>query len=103
MFMLIICGEKEKKKCNLLVISDLQISNRHNHCNTDRNIVQSQLRVGGRFSVVVYASLPALRHEKINKLQRRERKEDNGERHTQLLSRFEYNALNMFSKILFIL
>lgn len=49
---------------NFVVISDLQISNKRVHCNTDRLIVQSERGVGGNFVVLVYASLPAFRREK---------------------------------------
>lgn len=49
---------------NIVVIADLRISNKRAHCSTDTNIVQPQRGVGGNFSVVVYASLPALRREK---------------------------------------
>lgn len=68
----------------MVVIADLRISNKRAHCSTDTNIVQPQRGVGGTFSVVVHASLPALWREKINKLQRRERKEESRERHTKL-------------------
>lgn len=54
----------------MAVIVDLGLSNKRAHCSPDTNIVQPQRGVGGNFDVVVYASLPALRREKINKLQR---------------------------------